>query len=263
MKILEYTKLGRAALAVSLLGATAEAAIVAQYSFEGNADDTAASGVSADDLTYRQGVSANGAATFAPGISGQAAVLDGSFFDTPSSVDLNITSDWTIEAFINISNPNAGWERIVTKWGNGGQDYHFALRNGNLSLFEGTGGGVEVVFANTAPPTNLTDGEWHHVAVTSSPAGGHIAWVDGEVVASGAAIALPASNQGLGIGDFPVGEGDNNALRLHGLLDEVLIHDEAVDQSYVDGRALLLIPEPSSFSLMALAVVGFLARRRR
>ena len=54
---------------LSLVAATltARSAVVVQYSFEGNLNDSAAGGIVADNLTYNQGVSGSATAVFSNG----------------------------------------------------------------------------------------------------------------------------------------------------------------------------------------------------
>jgi hypothetical protein len=242
------------------IAASANAAVVIQHSFEGNLNDTAAGGGTADNLSYNQGASPSATATYTPGVGGgQAAVFDGNWFQAPDSPDSSLNDNtWTIELFVRVSAHNPQWERLVVKWG-GSHNYHFALESADSNFFSGNPVG-NIFDANTAPLTDFTTG-WHHLAVTSS-ATGFQAWIDGVVVASGAPIALADGTDPLGVGDFGIG-GANNGLRLHGAMDELLIHDTAVDQSYIDGRMALLIPEPSAFTLLGLCGFGLILRRRR
>ncbi|MFP6896830.1 MAG: LamG-like jellyroll fold domain-containing protein [Roseibacillus sp.] len=225
------------------LFSAAQADLVAKYSFEGTLDDTAAAGTVSDNLSYNQGASASPAATFAPGVGGgQAAVFDGNWFQAPDSVDVSLNDNtWTIEAFISVSSHNPQWERLVVKWG-ASNDFHLALETRDLNFF--TGNPVGNVFdANTAPPTDFTDGGWHHLAVSSS-ATTFNAWIDGVLVFTGAPVTLADNTDPLGVGDFGIG-GANNGLRHHGTMDELLIHDSAVDQAYIDTRmALLAVDDP-------------------
>ena len=251
------------ALSAALSLGTTNAAVVAQFSFENNLNDSAAGGATADNLTYIQGASTSLTATYTagvPGLGGSAGVFDGNYFSAADSNDLDITTDWTIETFISISTPNviSGWERTVVKWG-ASNDYHYGLRNGGLNLFDS--GASERVAANTGPATNFADGDWHHIAITSSAAGAE-AWIDGVSVYTGGAITLVAGTDALGLGDFAT-VGADNTLRLHGKLDEVLIHNSAVDQTYIDGRAALLVPEPSTTLFFGLAGLALALRRRR
>jgi len=240
--------------------ASANATVVVQHSFEGNLNDTAAGGGTADNLSYNQGASGSASPTFTAGVGGgQAAIFDGNWFQAPNSPDSNLNDNtWTIEAFVNVSAHNGGWERLVTKWG-ASNDYHFALETQDFNFFSGNPVG-NIFDANTTPRTDFTNG-WHHLALTSS-ATGFQGWIDGVVVANGASITLADGTDPLGIGDFGVA-GSSNALRLHGAMDELLIHDSSVNQAYIDGRMALLIPEPSACTLLGLCGFGFILRRRR
>ncbi len=236
----------RLALAAGLIASplpSADADVVAQYSFEGNLDDTAAGGGVADHLSYVQGSSGNASPTFVPGAGGgQAVLFDGNYFTAPDSADLDIDGDtWTIEAFVSVGTATPGWLRLVLKWDGVGNDYHFAILGGDFDFFEGLAGGANEVFqANTSPATDFADGRWHHLAITSSAAGSE-AWVDGLSVFTGPPIPLDSTSDSLGIGDSANAPG----LPHNGRMDEVLIHDSAVDQNYVDGRmALLAVPNP-------------------
>ncbi len=247
--------------AIALAGSpAASAAVVAQYSFEGNLNDTAAGGGTADTLTYGQGTSGSATPQYiagVPGLGGQAALFDGNFFSATNSPDLDINSDtWTIETFVHVTTPTANWHRLVLKW-DSSTEYHFALESQDFNLFEGAGNS-QVFDANTAPATDFTDG-WHHLAVTSSPTGSQ-AWIDGVSVFTGGAITLPSGTDNLGLGDNSTGAFP--AFRHLGWMDEVRIHNTAVDQNYINGRAALLVPEPSAFAL-ALGSLALLLRRRR
>ena len=151
---------------------------------------------------------------------------------------------------------NGQWHRLILKW-SPGLDYHFALETQDFNFF--TGNPVGNVFdANTGPATDFTDG-WHHLAVTSS-ATGSAAWIDGTQVFAGGAIPLVRTADALSLGDSA--NGPAAGLRHQGWMDEVLIHDSPVDQTYIDSRVALLIPEPSAVALFGLAALGLFVRRR-
>jgi len=237
------------AVAMLVVGSgTANAAIVAQYSFEDNLLDSAPGGTVDDDLTYVKDGSASTVAQYVTGVVGKAGTFDGNLFSALDSVDLGLNDNtWTIEAFISATSVG-GFNRLVLKWDTAPYEYHVTLRDGDFDLFDSSV--TEVFKANTTPATDFTDGDWHHVAVTSSAAGAE-AWIDGTSVWTGDAVTLVESDNLLGLGNSGGGAGSSRYL---GLMDEVLIHDSAVDQTYIDGR-VGLIPEPSS---MALAALGFL-----
>ena len=252
-----------AVLAAVLVAFPANAAVVAQYSFEGNLNDTAAAGGTADNLSYVQGTSGSASPQYVAGVPGlpgsQAALFDGNYMTAADSADVGLNDNtWTLETFVNVTTTNGQWHRLILKW-SPGLDYHFALETQDFNFF--TGNPVGNVFdANTIPtPTDFTNG-WHHLAVTSSATGSE-AWIDGVSVFTGGAIPLIRTADLLSLGDSQNGPADG--LRHRGWMDEVLIHDSTVDQNYINGRVALLVPEPSVFALFGLGGMAFLLRRRR
>lgn len=244
---------------------SASADVVAQYSFEGNLDDSAAGGFTTDNLSYNQGFSTSSSAQYiagVPGLGGSAALFDGNHFSALDSPDLDIDgSTWTIETFVSISPQNGEWHRLILKW-DADTDYHFAIRNNKLDLFNSNV--VEIVpQVNTAPATNFADGKWHHIAITSSATGSK-AWIDGVSVFTGGALTLASSADNLGIGNSSTGV-SSAGMNHRGRMDEILIHNSTVDQAYIDGRAALLtivdndndgLPDLWENQLIAAAAAG-------
>ena len=122
---------------------------------------------------------------------------------------------------------------------------------------EASGGGVNA-------PTLLNDDAWHHVAVVQS--GGTLGtvslYVDGalqSVAYNGGGAAL-AINTVTGANTLTIGGSLHSAAyNFLGSIDEVRMYDEALTQSQVQA---LMVPEPSA-SLLSLAAVTLLTRRRR
>jgi hypothetical protein len=221
-----------------VLAIPAHPAVVVQYSFEGNLNDTAAGGTVADNLIYNRGAAVSTTPVYGAGVAGgQAAAFTGNWFQAPDSVDADIADNtWAIETFIKVSTHNGQWERLIVKWGVS-NDYHFSLETRDLNFFTGNPDG-NIFDRNTSPVTSFTDGEWHHIAFTSSATGSQ-AWIDGVSVFTGGPVTLANGSDPLGIGDFGTG-GTNNALRQHGFMDEIRIHDSAIDQTYIDTRVGLI-----------------------
>src|SRR5439155_5574949 len=131
-----------------LLAALAPLGLVSWYRAEGNANDFA---------NGNSGTLQNGA-TFAAGQVGQAFNLDATddFVQVPSSANLNITGDITVEGWIN---PTAsGLREIVSKRSPDGNDVNINLHiqaDGHLAWASRSGGGAfELIETPAAIPLN-------------------------------------------------------------------------------------------------------------
>ena len=217
-------------VSVLMLAGIGQAVVVTQYSFEGNTLDTASGGAIADDLTP------GGNITYTSGVVGQAGQLNvTSLLSTSDSVDVSLTNSWAMELFlkIDVSVPS-GFQRLILKWPDAGPyEYHMSLRDNKLDL---------QVSASMHPidqkGSDLADGKWHHLAISNyalDSTAGLKGWVDGVLVHSSAGITLLD-----GTGNLTIGCGESNYSAFVGLVDGVRIHDDAVDQTYIDYRVLLL-----------------------
>jgi hypothetical protein len=258
--------LGAMVFGLVIVGAT-QAEVVTQYSFEGDLNDTAATGTNADNLTDNTpGVS------YVAGVVGSAVAIpatpDGSNKITAAdSADVRLGANWTMEAFVwpdSSNNPANEWERFWTKWGDGGEDYHLSFRGAagvavpdGLDLFVNGGNNI-INHDSTATVPRET---WSHVAFVGDQAANEItAWLNGAQVGTTAYVAVTPTVGSMSFGNF--GSGNQAGLQYSGYIDEALIHNTAVDASYLAGRAAL-IPEPATGLLAVLAAAVFLAVRRR
>ncbi len=86
-------------------------AVLTQYSFEDNGNDTAAAGTTADNL------SVNGTISYESGVVGQAVSLASGYFDVGDNDDLDLaTSAWSVECFIKDGSATVGWKMLAYKW---------------------------------------------------------------------------------------------------------------------------------------------------
>ena len=264
-----------AVFATAVAAPSAGAAVLTQYSFEGNLLDTAAGGATADHMTAaaNNGVLSTVYVPGVPGLGGQAVQVglapgDASVLTAPDSNDLDLaTASWTMEAFVQrTANLNQEWERFATKWfgpPGSGLQYHWAFRDQAAGVAPKsqdvfTNGGQRI---NQSATPDVPEGQWMHVALTNDNVNGLRAWQDGLVVGSAAYQTIIAGSFGLKIGNGPVT--GNEALQFHGWVDEFLIHDVSQDSAYMAGRAALLVPEPSAFLLFGVGGLGLMLRRRR
>ena len=117
-------------------------------------------------------------------------------------------------------------------------------------------GQVRLNFGTTA---TVNDDNWHHVAYVWNQAGGgaNTIYIDG-VPATGnstAAWGWPTTQQ------IEIGQShDGYWRRYDGLLDDYRIYDRPLSQAEIDQ---IMIPEPSTFVLLAFGLPGLLACGRR
>ncbi len=254
--------------AAAAVASAAHAAVVSQWSFESNLLDTAAAGVTADNLADNAG-----GVTYTAGVVGNAVVITrpasgSNKLTATTSADLNLGANWTLEAFVwpdAANNPNDEWERVWLKWGEGGEEWHTSIRGSaaaivpdGLDLFVNGGNNIINHNSTTASVARLT---WSHIAfVGDQDANTITAWINGVQVGSTAYVAIAATAGNMNFGNFATG--NQSGLQFSGYIDEALIHDTAVDASYLLGRTAL-IPEPSVAGLIALAGLLIARVRRR
>lgn len=234
--------------ATVLFGPGSPAAVVSQWSFENGLDDTASGGVNADTLQDLCVPSAG----FVPGIVGLAVAIppttNGSNrLNAVDSLDLNLSGDWTLEFFVkpDANNPpSAEWERVWTKWGEGGNEWHLAFRGNSsatvpdgIDLFVNGGNNILNHNSTASVPRNA----WSHVAIVASEADGTItAYLNGLVVGSTVYEQPLATAGNMNFGNFSAG--NQSSLQFSGAIDEAMVHDLAVDAAYLTARAALLLP---------------------
>ena len=219
--------------------------IVSRWSFDGDLADSAPAGTSKDDLDP------TGEPEYDTGILGQAVRL--SAFEglqrlrAENSDDLNLAPNWSLEAFVWPDADNAGeWDRFWTKWGDGGAEWHLAFRStGAVDVENGIdffiNGGNNIVNSNNTAEVLLE--EWSHIVVVGSSSTGKIAvWLNGEQVGESDYEATAPGGSAMNFGNF---DSPSNALQYSGLIDEAVIHANAVPESYIKNRARLLEGAPA------------------
>lgn len=237
------------------LAASAPAALVARYAFDGNAQDSSGNGY--DGTTI-------GTVAYAPGVSGSALHFDGSstVVTVPYASPLVLAnSSYTVafwanldevknQAFVSGSDNQADF--------NGG--YTLATRNGGAFLsIHNSGGTANTYDFPTADASTANGvGVWTHYAlVYNTAADTRTLYVNG-VAKSTAATTLDLSDRGsepLRIGalfNADIGYFYN----FHGSMDDVRIYNEALATPAIAA----LVPEPTVIGLAGLAVLG-LGRR--
>ncbi|AQT68964.1 PEP-CTERM protein-sorting domain-containing protein [Anaerohalosphaera lusitana] len=116
--------------------------------------------------------------------------------------------------------------------------------------------------------TSVTDGQWHHVALTTAEGDGDTAnvkfYIDGQqdaVADYGNAnpIDSDAAEMSIGYSKAFYDLGWAGAMELIGGLDDVRVYDEQLSSSEVAA----LVPEPATMSLLAIGAFGLISSRKR
>ncbi len=213
--------------------------IVTEYNFDGTINDIAATGAVADNL---YSVPTGEIPTFAPGVSG-FAIQTGknsnpiyASYVADHSVDLDLGGVYTIEGFIYDLSQGEEWGRLFLKW-EPSHTIHVAMNGANIGFHHAQSDS----FVTTDYDNPLSQNEWHHIAVVAD--GVNITlWLDGTAVDSigydGTTRSSPDTpfNLGGNINKSPAQDNSN----FNGYIDEVRIHNAAVDENYIDSRVVLL-----------------------
>jgi hypothetical protein len=200
-------------------------------------------GDTTDELSPREGQSRYVSASEIPGTIGQAIALgvspgDAGYLTAPSSPDLQLGSNYTIEAWL-LPTEVGGWNRLVLQWGNTPDyAYHVSLHNRMASLFHGQSDG-QLRFAEGG---SVVARRWYHLAAVAHTAGEDSCqstlrvYLNGRLNAS--ATFDGTSNK---LTHEPLGIGDSSSIpnvpsRFRGYLDEVAIWDRPLGAQEIAAR---------------------------
>ncbi|RIK78384.1 MAG: hypothetical protein DCC68_15315 [Planctomycetota bacterium] len=249
MQSKQCMRIGAASALALFWASVAPADVVTRYAFDGTLTDTAPAGANADNLLARI-VGGAGGESYEPGLIGDAVRLDfatGSAFalQAPSSADLNLAPNWTLEAYVKPDLQNTGeWDRLWTKWGEGSTDWHWAFRhpNNGLDLFL-NGAGPVVSALNGLPANTVPLERWSHVALVGDSSANQVrGYINGAHVVTGNYVAPIAGGGNMNFGNFATAA--PNGLQFTGLIDDAQIHNAAVDDAYLQSRAAIVPPPP-------------------
>ena len=210
----------------SIPSPTAEAGLVAYYTFDGDTLDHSGNG---NDGT-------NHGATFVSGIRGQALSFDGmdDYVQVPDSPGLDIASNnISLSAWVCFPEFVPGYGTVIEKTGSGGWNrYGVFSENGKLSFLLYT----ESIEAHTA----VSADQWVHFVATYDGISMKI-YINGalDVEREEPGIDIKENNMSLMIGADPFGDGHYD----HILIDEVKIYNCALSDDEI--KALYEGKEPS------------------
>lgn len=192
------------------------------------------SGGTASDETGNHDGSVNGANldTAGPEGLGSASAYDGTndFVDVPS---ITIDGDLTVEAWVRTTDTSRRRYAVAKMGAKGTEaDRAFGLAVNEEASTEFTAAAATSQGYHPATGGTVTDGEWHHVAMTYE--GGTVAtYVDGQQVDSVSGPGGGLTGTGLEIGQRA---GHNDPAWWDGAIDEVAVFDHALDSERIAER---------------------------
>jgi hypothetical protein len=229
--------------------------LVAHYGFENNTLDSNGA------LNLGQ----TGSITYGTGQFGDAVNFDGASFLWSNSADFNIGgSDFSVSLWYQ-TDVTTGFQPLVSKNSNN-TDKGWAVNAGGSSIYgdlnDTTGG--EVGFAN--PNSN----NFHHVVFQREENTLEL-YFDGVLVDTDLVTQHTVSNNSFTVGSrntYNGGQGAlNGATPFTGLIDELWVFDNALTQAEINNlfnsNSLAAVPEPATFSLVLMSLMGLGFSRRK
>lgn len=271
---MQKTLLTLALAAISLLPQLAGAALVARYSFDGNALDSSGNGNHGTVSGATQTTDRFGNAASAYAFNGSSAYIATSPLAYPSALNIGSQS-WTISAWVNATTVSNSVRVIVGRYECGwycapGGPTNAALYN--LKLVNGVPtftvrDDTETLYEATAGSAISTDA-WHLVTgVLDQGQATMSLYVDGTLSGS-TALAAPMTLTDSG-SRLEVGRWDQSAFAsptyyFAGTIDDVRIYNTALDANAVGAlnAGQDPLPEPGSLALLGLGAAALVARRR-
>lgn len=260
--------LGRRGIVVfagcALLGASAQADVVAHYKFDESSGTTAADSIGSIDGALQ------GAASFvAGGISGNAVSLtrSGNGLVNMGNNFAFASGDFSISFWVNTTTTEADTVALSKHFGGFTNSYLFPIGSTGGGGAPGKANFTNSTFVSggVTSTTTVNDGLWHHIVGVYSAGGTIRIFVDGAPAEAFASSATTITNNVAflvgGVG--AIGSGTPES-RYTGLVDDVQIYGNALDDSEVDflfTNPGEVVPGPASLALLGLG--GLCGARRR
>ncbi|MCH2060961.1 MAG: hypothetical protein MK183_10075 [Verrucomicrobiales bacterium] len=170
-----------------------------------------------------------GVATYTTGQIGDGIDLDGvgQYIETPlineELFDFPEGNGFSVSAWFRVDDFNKSWQCLIAK----GEGNRWRIhRRGGEQIITGNGGNADV----PAGPTNVNDGQIHHIVLVSDPAGGAVRlYIDGQLESTGAAPNLENNAQPMMIGENP----DARNRTWSGLIDDIGIWDRPLTEDEI------------------------------
>ncbi len=278
-----FYAIGATAAAMMLGTLSANAGLIAQYSFDESSGNVVADSVgTADGTATDLSFVASSAGVTGSGL-GNAGVFNGTTSEVtlgePASLDLG-TGDFTITGWLKMPTNTTmgvfGNKPVFQNINYAGGGWVFEIGRGDRSyggeIFFTVGGGSSSSFNQTQVFSDgrVDDDQWHWVAVTNS--GGNInMYIDGVLQTDTGALVSGTSTATSPAGTVAQFGARGTAQALYdGSLDDWRVYDEALSVT-ADGNGTLTggalfdvwqVPEPASLSLLMLGTGAAVLRRK-
>ena len=169
-----------------------------------------------------------------------------------SSLDFGADIDFTIAAWINVSEPPADQYTIISKGDRGSSPrilFKIMGEQAYITLANEAGGGPKPDFSSITP---VVDGEWHYVALVVDRRNATMIYVDGIMDAEGMAAEGTDVNTESPLCIGTSYQDGNDARRFFkGIIDEVSIYNRALNEAEIEQNRTAegLAVEPSTEKL--------------
>lgn len=261
----------------ALLSLGAEAALVAHYEFDNNAnllEDSASPGY---DLNTTNGSVSQGTASPVGGAGSLSLDSDTSSLSNNNSFTATL-NDFTTSMWFNMADANKSVNSTIlsTRQGGGAGGFLFWVSDSNRLEIYTYGGGKYNTNKLGTGNTNLTlddshDNTWMHVAASYDSASQTVkTYLNGALINT-YDYSGDASNPGYaasGTSDLAIGSQEAGGTNFmgEGMVDDLGIWDEALSDSQINTiftSGVAAVPEPTSASLLGLGGLSLFLRRRR
>jgi hypothetical protein len=169
-----------ATLALLVLVPSASAAIVGQWSFEGNFLDSSSTANNATNSA------APDDASFVTGRFGQGAYFDGNDYATTAANAVFDLDTFSVEVWFNVASSPGSTDIMLTKGSGGNDNFEMGFRNDANCAGSSVYALFDVGGANQwlcTPDSNYVDGRWHQAVMTVDGVAGKL-YLDGQQRAS-------------------------------------------------------------------------------
>jgi len=274
--------IGLAIAALTICSSTMQAATIGHWKLNDNVGSTTAADETGSFPGTLLPVGNEGTFGIAGAPEGTALDVTTSPFDqsvrvSQAAIDPSVTSgEITLAGWINPDAVNAGFQLIATQWNDtagAGNKYLFHFNNRNVGG-SGSLDELELYYSldgtNFVGPVTATDvvpaGTWTHVAFTMKANSGAIQLYAGGVPVGTPGTYTAASFPNLSQSLFFGNKVNTTALNFDGQFDDFQLYDEVLTPAqilFLKDNPGVAIPEPSSFILTLLGLLGLLGYARR